>query len=152
MGSTADFISATLADTLLPFFRRPVEDVILETLDQRQIPNRTDFKELRDLVNSLRGQLGGATAGIKKVADTLEELEDRLQELDEQAARQASVEAMIDRKIQAMVEQAAQVAVERALAAHLAQQAASAPPAPAAPPATAAPRKPRAPRAPKTRG
>jgi len=104
MGSTADFISATLADTLLPFFRRPVEDVILETLDQRQIPNRTDFKELRDLVNSLRGQLGGATAGIKKVADTLEELEDRLQELDEQAARQAAVEALIDARLQAVID------------------------------------------------
>lgn len=148
MGSTADFISATLADTLLPFFRRPVEDVILETLDQRQVPNRTDFKELRDLVNSLRGQLGGATAGIKKVADTLEELEDRLQELDEQAARQSSIEALIDRKIKEGIEQAVQVAVERAIAAQLAH--APAPPAPAGS-AGASSAKPRAPRASKAK-
>ncbi len=83
MSSTTDFIAATLADALLPFFRRPVEDVIIETLDERQIPNRTDFKELRDLVNSLRGQLTGATGGVKKLADQLEELEDRIDELDE---------------------------------------------------------------------
>ena len=38
MSSTSDFVAATLADLLLPFFRRPVEDVIIETLDQRQVP------------------------------------------------------------------------------------------------------------------
>ncbi len=84
MSSTTDFITATLADALLPFFRRPVEDVILETLDARQVPNRSDFKELRDLVNSLRGQLGGATTGVRKLAQRMEELEDRIDELTEQ--------------------------------------------------------------------
>ena len=83
MRSTTDFVAATLADLLLPLVRRPVEDVILETLDQRQVPNRTDFKELRDLVNSLRGQLTGAVGGVKKLADQLEELEDRVLALEE---------------------------------------------------------------------
>ncbi|NOY27006.1 MAG: hypothetical protein GXP62_14140 [Oligoflexia bacterium] len=93
MGSTSDFVTATLADAMLPFFRRPVEDVILETLDQRQVPNRTDFKDLRDLVNHLRGQLSGATGGVKKLADAQEELEDRIDELDEQSLRAGALPA-----------------------------------------------------------
>lgn len=136
MGSKADFIAATLADTILPIARRPVEDIILETLDQRQIPNRTDFKELRDLVNSLRGQLGGATAGIKKVADTLEELEDRVAELDEQAARLSALEAEIDAKIASAVQVAVDRAVQAALAGLLTQARPGPAPAADAPKAT----------------
>jgi hypothetical protein len=67
MGSTRDFISATLTDSLLPILRRPVEDVIYETLDNRQIPSRTDFSDLRDVVDGLRGQVSGATQGIKRL-------------------------------------------------------------------------------------
>jgi hypothetical protein len=69
MGSTRDFISATLADSLLPLLRRPVEDVIYETLDNRQIPSRTDFSDLRDVVDALRGQVSGATQGIKRLME-----------------------------------------------------------------------------------
>lgn len=86
MGSTRDFIAATLSDAALPALRRPVEDVIYETLDKRQIPNRTDFKELRDLVNSLRGQLTGATGGVRKLAERIDELEDRVAELEDELA------------------------------------------------------------------
>jgi predicted nucleic acid-binding Zn-ribbon protein len=81
MGSTRDFIAASLADSMLPLFRRSMEDVIYETLDKRQVPNRTDFRELRDLVNGLRGQLQGATKGVKKLAEGNEDLEDQLDAL-----------------------------------------------------------------------
>ena len=47
---------------LAPTLRRPVEDIIYETLDKRQVPTRTDFKELRDLVNLLRDK-SGSTQG-----------------------------------------------------------------------------------------
>ena len=60
MGVTRDFVAATIADALLPTFRRSIEDIIYEALDRRQIPTRTDFKELRDLANTLRGQVNGA--------------------------------------------------------------------------------------------
>jgi hypothetical protein len=79
MSSTRDFVAATLADATLPLLRRPVEDLIYETLDTRQIPNRTDFKELRDLVNNLRGQLGGVTSGIKRLADQAEGVDEQVQ-------------------------------------------------------------------------
>jgi hypothetical protein len=82
MRSTRDFIAATLSDAALPVLRRPVEDVIYETLDRKQIPSRTDFKELRDLAHSLRGQLAGATGGVKKVAAQGDELDARVAELD----------------------------------------------------------------------
>ncbi|MEC7948775.1 MAG: hypothetical protein VX265_14505 [Myxococcota bacterium] len=83
MGSTKDFVAATVADAMLPWFRRPVEDVIYETIDRRQIPNRTDFKEIRDLVNNLRGQLTGATGGVKRLAETADELEEQLEAMEE---------------------------------------------------------------------
>ena len=78
MGSTRDFIAATFSDGMLPVLRRPVEDVIYETLDQRQIPNRTDFKELRDLVLSLRGQVTGMASGIRRLAEGADQTTDDL--------------------------------------------------------------------------
>ena len=84
MGSTRDFITATLADVVAPSFRRPVEDIIYETLDRRQIPTRTDFKELRDTINTLRSQSSGATNGIKKIKEGLDDLEESFGDLESQ--------------------------------------------------------------------
>jgi len=83
MGSTRDFIAATFSDGMLPVLRRPVEDVIYETLDHRQIPNRTDFKELRDLVLSLRGQVTGMASGIRRLAEGAEQSGDDLADQSE---------------------------------------------------------------------
>ncbi len=80
MSSTRDFFASTVADGMIPYLRRPVEDIIYETLDHRQVPTRTDFRELRDLVNSLRGQLTGATGGVRKLAEQVEALEEQLDE------------------------------------------------------------------------
>ena len=97
MGATRDFVAATFADAFLPAFRRPVEDIIYEPLDRRQIPTRTDFKEMRDLLNTLRGQVSGASNGVKKLVDRLTGVEDRLQDLedrlDEFEARLSALEA-----------------------------------------------------------
>ena len=93
MGATRDFVAATFADAFLPAFRRPVEDIIYETLDRRQIPTRTDFKEMRDLLNTLRGQVSGATNGLKKLVDRLTGTEDRLGEFED---RLDAIEARLD--------------------------------------------------------
>ena len=77
MGVTKDFIMATIADAMTPTFRRPMEDLIYETLDRRQIPTRTDFKELRDLVNNLRGQVSGSVQSVRALHSKLEEVEDQ---------------------------------------------------------------------------
>jgi hypothetical protein len=76
MGSSRDFITATIADAIAPSFKRPVEDIIYETLDRRQIPTRTDFKELRDIINNLRSQTTGSTNGIKKLKEGLDDIEE----------------------------------------------------------------------------
>ncbi len=84
MGSSRDFITATIADAIAPSFKRPVEDIIYETLDRRQIPTRTDFKELRDIINNLRSQTTGSTNGIKKLKEGLDELEESFCEMETQ--------------------------------------------------------------------
>ena len=83
MGTTRDFLASGLADTLLPLLRRSMEDTVYETLDDRQVPTRTDFKEVRDLVNALRGQVGGATKGIERVVARLDRIEARIAKLEE---------------------------------------------------------------------
>ena len=82
MGTTRDFIASGLADTLLPLLRRSMEDTVYETLDDRQVPTRTDFKEVRDLVNALRGQVGGATKGIERIVARLDQLDARIAKLE----------------------------------------------------------------------
>lgn len=111
MSSARDFFTSSMADALLPSLKRSLEDVVYETLDQRQVPTRTDFKELRDQLNGLRGQLTGATAGVKKIAedadgtaDRIAALEARLADLDARladlgAAAQADLPAELKRQI-----------------------------------------------------
>ena len=82
MGTTRDFIASGMADLLLPLLRRSMEDSVYETLDNRQIPTRTDFKEVRDLVNSLRGHVSGTTNAIERIMARIDELEDRLNDLE----------------------------------------------------------------------
>ena len=83
MSTTRDFFASTLADFLLPLLRNSTEDAVYETLDKRQVPTRTDFKEIRDLVNSLRGQVSGTTNGIERIVARIDELEAKLDALEE---------------------------------------------------------------------
>ncbi len=78
MSSLRDFALSVLSDALLPAFRQTFEDVVYEALNERRVPTRTDFLELRDLVNSLRSQASGAQSGTKKLARRAEELEAEL--------------------------------------------------------------------------
>ena len=78
MGGTKDFVAATLSDAMLPLLRRPFEDVVYETLDNRHVPTRTEFKELRNLVNQLRT----VASAHKQTAATLARIESRLDSLE----------------------------------------------------------------------
>jgi chaperonin cofactor prefoldin len=102
MGSTLDFFGATIADALSPRFRRPVEDIIYETIDRKQIPTRTDFTELRNTINSLRSQSTGAQKGVEKLKGGLDDIEEsihelttRLSDLESQNKRLASENAVL---------------------------------------------------------
>ena len=83
MGTTRDFFISSFGDILLPMFRRSMEDAVYETLDSRQIPTRSDFKEVRDLVNNLRGQVTGTTNGIERVMARIDQLDAKLDELEQ---------------------------------------------------------------------
>jgi len=93
MGTSRDFISSGIADMLLPLFRRSMEDAVYETLDSRQIPTRSDFKELRDLVNNLRGQVTGTTSGIERIMARIDALEARVAAIESQATTERVVKA-----------------------------------------------------------
>jgi hypothetical protein len=41
-------IGNALADTLLPLFRRPMEDVVYETLDRRDVATRPEMRDYVD--------------------------------------------------------------------------------------------------------
>ena len=90
MSTTRDFIVSTLADMLLPLLQRSTEDAVYETLDKRQVPTRTDFKEVRDLVNSLRGQVSGTTNGIERIMARIEELEARVADAEQRGTASAT--------------------------------------------------------------
>ena len=82
MGTTRDFLISSIGDMLLPMFRRSMEDAVYETLDNRQIPTRTDFKEVRDLVNNLRGQVTGTSNGIERIMARIDALDAKLTALE----------------------------------------------------------------------
>jgi len=90
MSTTRDFLVSTLADLLLPLLRNSTEDAVYETMDKRQVPTRTDFKEVRDLVNSLRGQVSGTTNGIERIVARIDELEAKLEKLEADNQRLAA--------------------------------------------------------------
>ncbi|MED5372552.1 MAG: hypothetical protein VX899_16170 [Myxococcota bacterium] len=95
MGSTRDFLRSIATDAALPVTRQLLEDVVMETLNERQVPTRTDYQELRDVVNQMRGQASSAANGTKKLDKELEKLRAQVQALVEQnQALQARIEAL----------------------------------------------------------
>jgi len=94
MSTSRDFVVSTLADTLLPLFRRSFEDVVYETLDKRAVPTRADFKDLRDLADGLRGQVSGAVNGVGRLADERSKTQTQL---DAIVARLDAIDARLDR-------------------------------------------------------
>ena len=93
MGTSRDFVASTLADALLPLLRRSMEDVVYETLDDRSVPTRADFKDLRDLVDSLRGQVTGTTSGVRRLAENTAATDSRLAAIE---ARLSTLESRLD--------------------------------------------------------
>ena len=68
MSSLKEFLAGTVVDTAISALRRPLSDAVLDVLDARKVPNRTEFKELRNVVDELRGKINRA----KRVTDGLD--------------------------------------------------------------------------------
>ncbi len=98
MSSARDFLASVLGDALLPALRQPMEDAVYEVLDQRQVPTRTDFRELRNLVDDMRGRVSTATRRAEAAAALearIDALEARIDALEGLAERVAALEARL---------------------------------------------------------
>jgi len=95
LGSTRDYLRSIVTDAALPVSRQLLEDVVMETLTDRQVPNRTDYKELRDTVNQMRGQASNAASGTRKV-------EKRMAKLEEQVAALLEERTLLLKRIKAI--------------------------------------------------
>lgn len=80
LGTLREFLGSYASDLVLPAFRNTFEDVVYDVINEREIPNRTQFAEVRDLVNNLRGPVSSATTAIKKLEKRIEAIERRLDE------------------------------------------------------------------------
>lgn len=78
MSSSRDYIRSVITDMALPLTRQLFEDVVIEVMNERQVPTRTDFKELRDVVNGMRGKTTSAASTAKKLDKRLAELEEKV--------------------------------------------------------------------------
>ena len=61
-------------------FRQTMEDLVYDILNEREVPNRTQFSELRDVVNSLRAPVSGVTKSLKKLESRIEQIETQLKD------------------------------------------------------------------------
>ena len=77
MPSTRRMIGNALADTLLPIFRRPMEDVVYETLDRRDVATRP---EMRDYVDA--SVEPGVSLRVHELEEKVQALEARLAALE----------------------------------------------------------------------
>jgi hypothetical protein len=75
--STRRMIGNALADTLLPIFRRPMEDVVYETLDRRDVATRP---EMRDYVDA--SVEPGVSLRVHELEEKVRALEARLAALE----------------------------------------------------------------------
>ena len=90
MGTLKDFATGMTSDLMLPLFKTTLVDVVFDILNEREIPNRTQFGEIRDLVNSLRGPVSSATSSLKKLESRVAALEEKV---DQQAQLLAKLES-----------------------------------------------------------
>jgi len=98
MGSLSDFIRSASTDSMLPFLQQALSDVVMEVLTERQIPTRTDFHEIRDLVNSMRTSVSTTTNAVRKIETRLDELETRIAALEPTPKKASSKKKASPRK------------------------------------------------------
>lgn len=86
MSSRRDFLRSVVTDSMLPTVRQLLQDVVMEVINERQIPTRTDYKELRDVVNGMRGQTSSAKSTTRALEKRVVALEAEIAELKQALA------------------------------------------------------------------
>lgn len=82
MSTIRDFAKSLLSDKLQPIFRDSLEDVVYEVLNDREIPDRTDFNRLRKSIQEAKSASISATNAVKA-------LEKRVAAIEESLAKKA---------------------------------------------------------------
>jgi len=88
MSSLKEFVTGTIVDALVPLLRRPLTDVIVEIMDQRKTPNRSEYQEVRNVVDDLRGKLNRAlrkfdSSDLEGLSARISDLEARLKAMED---------------------------------------------------------------------
>ena len=65
MGGLFSFVTGGVADRLFPILQTPVEDIVYEVLDARELPSRQKVRELRNKVDQLEKTLGDLVSALE---------------------------------------------------------------------------------------
>ena len=72
MGAVSDGMLRSLRDRLVPLIRRTAEDVVLDVIDRKGIPSRTEFRqtmadveEKARIVESAKREIASLTSGAE---------------------------------------------------------------------------------------
>ena len=62
MADKRDYMQFPVLDRLVPLFRRPLEDIVYEVLDRRQVPDRADLREIDARIGTVSAEIDGLRA------------------------------------------------------------------------------------------
>ena len=65
MGGIFSFVAGGVTDRLFPILQTPVEDIVYEVLDARELPSRQKVRELRNKVDQLEKTIGDLVAALE---------------------------------------------------------------------------------------
>ena len=65
LGGIFSFVVGGVADRLFPVLQTPVEDIVYEVLDARELPSRQKVRELRNKVDTLEKTIGDLVTALE---------------------------------------------------------------------------------------
>jgi hypothetical protein len=78
MGLITSYFLSSLNDGARPYLRDPIVDVFDRVMDHKGVPNRKDFRALRDRADMLEFELRKAKKSIGEIQGELQELAEEL--------------------------------------------------------------------------
>jgi len=81
MDILASYLKSALSDGLIPHMREPVEDVFAQVVQNKGLPTRHDFRELRNRVDMLDYNTREVTKSLHQVKGRLKRTRELLESL-----------------------------------------------------------------------
>jgi hypothetical protein len=79
MGVIGSYLASSLNDTVLPYLRGPVEKVFDGVVQHKGLPDRQDFRELRNRVDMLDYNAREATRKLNELSVELKRVRERIE-------------------------------------------------------------------------